>query len=123
MKKLIVLLLSVSLLLTFTACSDKGETPSSTQSSVSSQVDPNENAFTYDKFLIEISKYVDGTADSKAVYTYDSEVEAVATFHQKMGGAMKNANYAFELVQVINEYGVVIESKYFERKTEEAETE
>lgn len=75
--------------------------------------------------VIEYTKYVDGTADSKAIYTYDDEVEAVATFHQKMGGAMKNTNYAFELVQVINNYGVVIESKYFERKakTEEAETE
>ncbi len=83
------------------------------------------NEYTGKYYVIEISKYVDGTADSKAVYTYDSEVEAVATFHQKMGGAMKNANYAFELVQVINEYGVVIESKYFERKTETegAETE
>ena len=80
MKKLIVLLLSVSLLLTFTACSDKGETPSSSQSSVSSQVDPNENAFTYDKFLIEISKYInleeysleDGNYGSNHIYDYTS---------------------------------------------------
>lgn len=83
------------------------------------------NEYTGKYYVIEVTKYADGTADSKSIYTYDSEVEAVATFHQKMGGAMKNANYAFELVQVINDYGVVIESKYFERKTEteEAETE
>ena len=76
-------------------------------------------------YVIEVTKYADGTADSKSIYTYSDENEAVATFHQKMGGAMKNANYAFELVQVINDYGVAIESKYFERKaeTEEAETE
>jgi len=74
-------------------------------------------------YVIEITRYADATADSKAIYTYDDEVEAVATFHQKMGGAMKNANYSFELVQVINEYGVTIESKYFERKTETEETE
>ncbi len=80
MKKLIVLLLSVSLLLTFTACSDKGETPSSSQSSVSSQVDPNENAFTYDKFLTEISKYVnleeynneDSNYGSNHIYNFTS---------------------------------------------------
>lgn len=74
------------------------------------------NEYTGKYYVIEITKYADGTADSKAIYAYDSEVEAVATFHQKMGGAMKNANYTFELVQVINNYGVVIESKYFERK-------
>ena len=81
------------------------------------------NEYTGKYYVIEITKYADGTADSKAIYTYDDEVEAVATFHQKMGGAMKNANYSFELVQVINEYGVTIESKYFERKTETEETE
>jgi hypothetical protein len=74
-------------------------------------------------YVIEVTKYVDGTADSKAIYAYDNETEAVATFHQKMGGAMKNINYTFELVQVINDYGVVIESKYFERKKETEETE
>lgn len=83
------------------------------------------NEYTGKYYVIEITKYADGTADSKSIYAYDDETEAVATFHSKMGGAMKNANYAFELVQVINDYGVVIESKYFERKakTEEAETE
>lgn len=83
------------------------------------------NEYTGKYYVIEVTKYADGTADSKSIYTYDDEVEAVATFHQKMGGAMKNVNYAFELVQVINDYGVVIESKYFERKveTEEAEAE
>lgn len=83
------------------------------------------NKYTGKYYIIEITKYVDGTADGKAIYSYDSELEALATFYSKMGGAMKNTNYAFELLQVINEYGVVIESKYFERKakTEEAEAE
>ena len=81
------------------------------------------NEYTGKYYVIEVTKYADETADSKSIYTYDDETEAVATFHQKMGGAMKNANYAFELVQVINEYGVVIESKHFERKTESEEAE
>ena len=80
MKKLIILLLSISLLSVFTACSDKDTTQSSSQSSVSSQTDPNENAFTYDKFLIEISKYVnleeysleDGNYGSNHIYDYTS---------------------------------------------------
>lgn len=83
------------------------------------------NEYTGKYHVIEITKYTDGTADSKSIYTYNDKDEAVAAFYQKMGGAMKNKNYAFELVHVINDYGVVIESKYFERKveTEEAETE
>lgn len=83
------------------------------------------NEYTGKYYVIEVTKYADGTADSKAIYTYDDETKAVATFHQKMGGAMESANYAFELVQVINDYGVVIESKHFERRVEatKAETE
>lgn len=81
------------------------------------------NEYTGKYLVIEYTKYVDGTPDGKAIYSYNTELEALATFHSKMGGAIKNANYAFELVQIINEYGVVIESKYFERKTETEETE
>ena len=80
------------------------------------------NEYTGKYYVIEVTKYADGTADSKAIYTYDDEDSAVATFHLKMGGAIKNTNYAFELVQVINDYGVVIESKYFERKVKTEET-
>ena len=83
MKKLLILILSVILLLAFTACSDdNGDTTQSsdTQSSTDSQVDPNENAFTYDKFLSEISKYVnlgeynleDGNYGSNHIYDYTS---------------------------------------------------
>jgi len=66
-------------------------------------------------YLIEITKYVDNTPDAKAIYSYDSQDEAVANFHTKLGGAMKNANYAFELCHVINDYGVVIKTETFER--------
>lgn len=83
MKKLLILLLSVSLLLTFTACSDdNGDTTesSSSLSSTDAQVDPNADAFTYDKFLSEVSKYVnfeeysceDGNYGSNHIYDYTS---------------------------------------------------
>lgn len=70
-------------------------------------------------YLIEITRYVDNTPEAKGVYTYESENDAIANFHSKMGGAMKNTNYAFELCHVINEYGVVVRSETFERPVEE----
>lgn len=72
-------------------------------------------------YLVEVTKYVDGTADAKAIYTYDTETEAIANFHSKMGGAMKNANYAFEMLHVISDYGVVVKTEYFERAVETPE--
>lgn len=72
-------------------------------------------------YLIEITRYVDNTPEAKGVYTYDNESDAIANFHSKMGGAMKNSNYAFELVHVINEYGVVIRSETFQRPAEASE--
>lgn len=74
-------------------------------------------------YVMEISRYVDGSPTSKGIYTYDNEIDAMATFHSKLGGAMKNSNYAFELVHVVNDYGVVIASEYFERPVPEPEPE
>lgn len=70
-------------------------------------------------YLIEITTYVDGTPTAKGVYGYETQTEAVANFHSKMGGAMKNANYASELVMVINNVGAVIASDYFARTVTE----
>lgn len=66
-------------------------------------------------YIIEITKYNDGTKDAYGVYAKDSETEAVQLFHQKMASAMNAQKICFELVQVINEYGVVVKSEYFER--------
>lgn len=46
---------------------------------------------------------------------YDDENTAVANFHSKMGGAMKNDKYASELLMVISNTGYVIENKYYVR--------
>ena len=70
-------------------------------------------------YLIEITKYNDGTKDAYGVYAKDSEQEAVQLFHQKLASAMNAQKISFELVQVINEYGVISKSEYFQR--EEAE--
>lgn len=69
-------------------------------------------------YLIEITTYVDETPDAKGIYSYDTETDAVANFHSKMGGAMKNANYASELVQVISGTGKVIKTEFWARPIE-----
>jgi len=50
-------------------------------------------------YLIEITTYMDETPDAKGVYEYDNETDAIANFHSKMGGAMKNENYASEYLR------------------------
>ena len=68
-------------------------------------------------YVIEITKYNDGTKDAYGVYAKDSETEAVQLFHQKLSGAMKAENISFELCQVINDYGVVVKTEYYENTT------
>lgn len=68
-------------------------------------------------YIIEITKYNDGTKDAYGVYAKDSETEAVQLFHQKLSGAMKASNISFELCQVINDYGVVVKTEYYENTT------
>jgi len=70
-------------------------------------------------YVIELTTYVDKKADAKAIYGPYDETEATATFHQKMGGAMKNANYASELLVVVSETGGIIKDEYWKRPVEE----
>jgi hypothetical protein len=65
--------------------------------------------------LIEITNYNDGTAEAKGMYAYATEEEAIANFHTKLGGAMKNDKYESELVVVITNTGAVIKSEYWVR--------
>lgn len=68
--------------------------------------------------LIELTNYNDGTKPSQGIYTYDTQEEAVANFHTKLGGAMKNAIYESEMLLVIDITGAVIEHKYWVRAHE-----
>ena len=72
-------------------------------------------------YLIEVTTYVDGTPTAKAIYGAYSEKDAVANFHSKLGGAMKNDNYATELVMVVSEQGAVIKSEYYVKPNEVTE--
>ena len=49
------------------------------------------------------------------VHPYATEMEAIANFHSKMGGVMKNTNYASELLVVVNNTGAVVENGYYVR--------
>ena len=69
-------------------------------------------------YLTEITTYVDGTNDSYAVYAYADKTAAIAAFHQKMGGAMRNANYASELLCVMDSYGNTVRNEKFVRDAE-----
>lgn len=72
-------------------------------------------------YVIEITTYNNGTADSKGIYEYESKQDAIATFHSKMGGAMKNTTYATELLLVVSEEGSTVRMERFERPVEEEE--
>lgn len=70
-------------------------------------------------YVVEITTYVDTTPDAKGVYAYDSETEAMAAYHKKMGGAMSNENYESELIIVSNSIGGILKVDYFNRNGEE----
>lgn len=72
-------------------------------------------------YLIEITNYNDGTAVSKGIYEYATKMEAVANFHSKMGGAMKNEKYASELLIVVTNTGAVVKNEYWVRPIEKPE--
>jgi hypothetical protein len=67
-------------------------------------------------FLIELTT----TAEKieKGIYEYDDQTLAIAAFHTKMGGAMKNESYLAETLIVVNEKGEQICYEYFQRPVE-----
>lgn len=66
-------------------------------------------------YVIEITKYNDGSKDAYGIYAKDTETEAIQLFHQKMASAMNANSVAHELIHVINDYGVIVKSEYYER--------
>lgn len=69
-------------------------------------------------YLIEVTNYNDSTPVAKGMYEYKTEMEAIANFHSKMGGAMKNENYASELLMVVTNTGAVVKREYWVRPIE-----
>ena len=67
-------------------------------------------------YLIEITTYNDSTPTGKAIYSYETHDEALATFFQKMRGAIVNPNYASEMCMIIDGRGAVQRYEFWERQ-------
>lgn len=63
-------------------------------------------------YLIEIATG-DVKVAGKGVYEYATENEAVASFHSKMGSAMKSDLFDSELLMVIDDNGTVIKREKY----------
>ena len=76
-------------------------------------------------YLIEITSYMDKETVDKGIYSYTDRTLAIANFHSKMGGAMKNANFKSEMLMVVDYRGGLQTYDYWEREivedTEEGE--
>lgn len=73
-------------------------------------------------YVIEIATG-DSKIAGKGIYGYATETEAVATFHSKMGTAMKSELYTSELLLVIDENGNVLKRERFVRPISVVEVE
>lgn len=74
-------------------------------------------------YVIEITSYTDKDKVDKGIYSYETQLEALASFHKKMGGAMGNETFKTELLTVIDERGATLAHDYFVREIEEPEPE
>lgn len=63
-------------------------------------------------FVIEIATG-DAKIAGKGIYAYETEKDAVASFHAKLGTAMKSALYTSDLVMVIDADGKVIKREKY----------
>lgn len=63
-------------------------------------------------YVLEVSTG-DSKIAGKAVYQYNTITEAVATFHSKLGAAMKSDLYDSELIMVIEANGSVVCSEKY----------
>lgn len=57
----------------------------------------------------------------KGIYSYTDRTLAIANFHSKMGGAMKNENYKSEMLMIIDERGGLQTYDYWYREIESQE--
>lgn len=65
-------------------------------------------------YVIEISTGDEKIA-GKGVYEYEDKNAAIASFHSKIGTAMKSSMYTTHLIMVVDQYGGVQASNYWGR--------
>lgn len=63
-------------------------------------------------YVIEIATG-DAKIQGKGIYEYATEKEAVASFHSKLGTAMKSELYTSELIMVVDSDGKVIKREKY----------
>lgn len=63
-------------------------------------------------YLLEIANG-DKSIAGRAVYGYETENEAIAMFHKKMGTAMASNLFASEMLMVIDYAGKVIKREFY----------
>lgn len=73
-------------------------------------------------YVIEIATG-DTKIEGKAIYSYDTVNKAIATFHQKLGNAMKSELYKTELVMVIDDAGMVVKRERYDADSKVTEYE
>ena len=66
-------------------------------------------------YVLDIETYNDGTNDAKSVYEYATKDEAVASFHARMGSAMRNAACSGVLCLAISQDGDCHAQEYWQR--------
>ena len=74
-------------------------------------------------YVIEITTYTDKDKVDKGIYSYGTQLEALGSFHKKMGGAMTNDTFKTEMLTVIAENGATLAHDYFVRPVEAAASE
>ena len=68
-------------------------------------------------YVISITTFSDGTKSQYGVTAYDDYNGALKVFHQKFANAINVDNIARIMVQIVNDYGVVSQSEYWEAGT------
>lgn len=63
-------------------------------------------------FVVEIATG-DAKIAGKGIYSYGTEKEAVASFHSKLGTAMKSELYTSELIMVVDAEGKVLKREKY----------
>ena len=71
-------------------------------------------------YVISITTFSDGTKSQYGVTAYDDYNRALKVYHQKFANAINVDNIKRIMVQIVNDYGVVSKSEYWEVPTETA---
>lgn len=64
-------------------------------------------------YVFSVTKYADGSKETYSVTGYEDTNAALKVYHQKFYNAINGANIAHILVQIVNDFGVILKSEYW----------